>query len=76
MLSTNQEWNPSTTIRLIKGLIRSAVAAAQRPVVSSCQDILTELLDPFDMLTCDPVDEAGEPGSSLYACGDPAAAIR
>ena len=68
MLSTNQVWNPSTTNRLIKGRARSAVAAARRPVVSSCQDILTELFDPFDMLGRDPVDEAGEPGSPLYAC--------
>jgi hypothetical protein len=55
---------------------RSAAAAAQRPVVSCRQDILTELLDPFDMLSRDPVDEAGEPGIPLYVCGDPDASIR
>jgi hypothetical protein len=57
MLSTNQLWSPSTTNRLITSLGWSAVAAAHRPVASSRQDILTELLDPFDLLTCDPVDE-------------------
>ena len=76
MLSTNQLWSPSTTNRLITGQAWSAVAAAHRPVASSRQDILTELLDPVDLLTCDPVDEAGEPVSPLYAWDDPAAAIR
>ena len=76
MLSTNQVWNPSTIHRLIKGRARSAVAAAQRPVVSSRQDILMELFDPFDMSGRDHVDEAGEPGSPLYSYNDPGVAIR
>jgi hypothetical protein len=40
------------------------------PVVSCRHDILTELLDPFDMLGRDPVEKAGGPGISRYACGD------
>jgi hypothetical protein len=45
-------------------------AAAQRPVVRRRQDILTELLDPFDMLSRDRVDEADAQGIPFYACGD------
>jgi hypothetical protein len=51
------------------GTVASVVP--QRPVVSRRQDILTELLGPFDMSGRDPVDEAGEPGIPSYACGAP-----
>ena len=76
MLSTNQSLKRIADKSAHKRPGRSAAAAAQRPVVSSRQDILTELFDPFDMLGRDPVDEAGEPGIPLYVCGDPDAAMR
>ena len=47
MLLTNQSLKRIADKSTHKRPGRSAAAAAQRPVVSCRQDILTELLDPF-----------------------------
>ena len=75
MLSTNQVVRRIADILVHKWPGTVSCGGPSAPVVSCRQDILTEQLDPFDMLSRDRVDEAGEPGISLYAGGDLAAPL-
>lgn len=71
MLSTNQVLKRIADNWSIHGPGTVSCGGLSEPSRCCRQDALTELLDPFDMLGRDPIDEAGEPGIPLHADCDP-----